>query len=252
MAAPQDTFFIGWTGRAPKAHVSFLTCVGVAVLVSFGAIGMMLGAAIDDPSRNLFGPSVKPEGWQGDQSFNGVLTLKPYPVLHVSMAPGASAVRSMLLSGSGKRGADVTETAHRVTAAGGLLRRGDIDMLVVDDSPVVQADLATPLQAENLGKWRAVGEICDGKCYPGGMTPGFGLAHRACASLCLIGEVPAIFVTAAPVAGASFLLLAGPDGAAPGPWIHDMIARPVELEGEVEKLGTILIFRVDPARARFL
>ncbi len=252
MAAPHDTFFIGWSGRLPKAQVSFLAAVGVAVLAGFGAIGLLMGAAIDDPSHNLFGPSVKPEGWQGDQSFSGVVTLQPYPVLHVSLASDGPATRSMLLSGSGKRGAEVRETAHRVTAAGGLLRRGDIDMLVVDESPVALAEIATPPQAEKLGKWRAVGEICDGKCYPGGMTPGFGLAHRACASLCLIGEVPAIFVTAAPVAGASFLLLAGPDGAAPGPWIHDMIARPVELEGEVEKLGAMLIFRVDPAKAHIL
>jgi hypothetical protein len=95
-----------------------------------------------------------------------------------------------------------------------------------------------------------VGEICDGKCYPGGMTPGFGLAHRACAALCITGAVPALFIVAAPVAGASSLLLAGPDGGPPSEALVALAGRPLELEGEVERLGTITVFRVDPAKAR--
>jgi hypothetical protein len=252
MAVDDGTFFIGWSGRVPRAHSRFLLGGGAAVLAGFAALGLLLGASIDDPSHNLFGPAATPEGWQSDQKFTGVLTLSPYPVLHVSAGPGAPVLRSMLLSGSGKRGVEMNEMAHRVEANGGLLRRGDIDMLVLDENPAPLSDAATPPRVEKLGRWRTTGEICDGKCYPGGMTPGFGLAHRACASLCLIGEVPAIFVTAAPVAGATFLLLAGPYGAAPGAWMQDMIARPIELEGEVEKVGAMLVFKVDPAKAKFL
>ena len=84
------------------------------------------------------------------------------------------------------------------------------------------------------------------------MTPGGGLAHRACASLCLIGEVPPVFVVASPVAGASFLLLAGPDGGEAPALLNDFIARPIELEGEVERLGAMMIFRVDPKKVRQL
>jgi hypothetical protein len=257
MSDSKAPFFIGWSGRLPPELVRFYLAVGLFVVAAFAGLGLSLGSGVDDPSRNLFaalpGANVaKPDGWLGDQKFDGVLTLRPYPVLHVSSARGGRVERSMLLSGSGKRGVVTDETAHRVSAEGGLLRRGDIDTLVVDDPPAASATPASAPETQALGHWRSVGEICDGKCYPGGMTPGFGLAHRACAAVCLIGDVPAIFVTAQPLAGASFLLLAGPDGAAPGAWIRDFIARPVELEGDVERVGAMLIFKIDPAKARLL
>ena len=255
--AANEPFFIGWSGKLPRELVRFYLGVGLVALVVFGGLGLFLGGGIDDPSRNLFaarpGQSVaKPEGWMGDQKFSGSLTLLPYPVLHVSASAGGPVERSMLLSGSGKRGVETRETARRVVAEGGLLRRGDIDMLVVDEPVNVSAEKASPPAVQPLGRWRSVGEICDGKCYPGGMTPGFGLAHRACATVCLVGDVPAIFVVAEPIDGASFLLLAGPDGGPPGAWIRDLIARPLELQGAVERVGTMLIFKVDPDKARLL
>jgi hypothetical protein len=253
----QDPFFIGWSGKLPPELKRFYLSVGFVMVSLFGGIGLFLGSAIDDPSRNLFadrpGANVaKPLGWISDQKFLGTLTLHPYPVLHVSSVAGGPVERSVLLSGSGKRGVETRETAHLVTAEGGLLKRGDIDMLVVDEPVTIDARAAAPPPVQQLGIWRSIGEICDGKCYPGGMTPGFGLAHRACATLCLIGDVPAIFVVADPIEGASFLLIAGPDGGPPGEWIRDMIARPVELVGAVERVGTMLVFKVDPQKARLL
>jgi hypothetical protein len=122
----------------------------------------------------------------------------------------------------------------------------------MDDPPTGLAGEAKAPVSQSLGHWKAAGEICDGKCYPGGMAPGGGLSHRACAVVCLIGEVPAIFVVAEPVAGSSFLLLAGPDGGAMPVELRSYVAKPLQLEGEVERLGSILIFRVDPTKARLL
>ena len=218
-------------------------------------IGLALGSNVDDPSRNLFAgvagaPQARPEGWLGEQHFEGSLTLRPYPLLHVAGSAGAT--RSLLLSGYGKRGPEIAPGSAKVMAVGGLLKRGDIDMLVMDDPPDASAGVATPPVAQPLGHWKASGEICDGKCYPGGMTPGGGLSHRACAVVCLIGEVPAIFVVAEPVAGSSFLLLAGPDGGPMPEVLRPYAAKPLELEGEVERLGSILIFRIDPTKAHLL
>jgi hypothetical protein len=246
-------FFIGWSNRLPAAWIPFHVAVAIVLLTGFTALGYLMGRHLDDPGRNVLAragaPQARPDGWQGDQTFAGTLTLRPYPVLHVSTAPGGPVTRSMLLSGSGKRGATVPATSHRVQAVGGLVHRGDIDMLVVDDDSVTETAVEghAPV-AQPLGRWRALGEICDGKCYPGGMTPGGGLAHRACASLCLDGEVPAVFVTASPVAGFSFLVLAGPDGGLPPEAMRAFIGRPVVLEGEVQRLGALALLRVDPAR----
>jgi hypothetical protein len=252
-----DSFFIGWSRQVPRDLLRFYAVTACLVLVAFVSLGFVTGRQLDDPARNLFatsgGAQARPDGWQGDQHFTGVLTYRPYPVLHASAKAGGPIERSLILSGSGKRGATVPTTDRRVEAVGGLVKRGDIDMLVMDDDALTQADTTEKAPvAQPLGRWRAVGEICDGKCYPGGMTPGGGLAHRACATLCVIGEVPAVFVLASPVAGASFLLLAGPDGGLPPESLRDLIARPVELEGDVEKLGAMFIFRVDPAKARVL
>lgn len=250
-------FFIGWSKQIHQSLGRFYSVVGVLFLTAFPLVGIAMGSHVDDPGRNLFASiagSVQavPQPWLSDQKFQGTLTLKPYPVLHVADVPGGPITRSLLLSDSGKHGATVPDTRDRVEALGGLVQRGDIAMLVLDDPPKVLGSGTPAPVAQSLGRWRAAGEICDGKCYTGAMTPGGGLAHRACASLCLIGEVPAIFVVATPVAGASFLLLAGPDGGEPPASVRNIVAKPVEFEGDVERIGQMLIFRVDPASAKVL
>jgi hypothetical protein len=255
--ASDEPFFIGWSGKLPGSLGRFYLVVGLLFVSLFALLGLALGSQVDNPAQNLFvghssSPQAKPLGWQGDQHFEGALTMRPYPLLHVAPSDGSGAQRTLLLSGYGKRGPEIVGSPTRVSAMGGLLKRGDIDMLVMDDPPTELArEIKAPV-AQPMGHWKAVGEICDGKCYPGGMTPGGGLSHRACAVVCLIGEIPAIFVVAEPVAGSSFLLLAGPDGGAMPNELRPYAAKPLELEGEVERLGSILIFRVDPRKARLL
>ena len=79
------------------------------------------------------------------------------------------------------------------------------------------------------------------------MRPGRGLAHKACANLCLIGDVPPVFVTTQPVEGAEFLLITGPDGTRLPAAAYDFVGQPVSVEGEVERFGDLAVFRLDPA-----
>ena len=251
-----DAFFIGWRSGQPRAVRRFGLLVAMAAVLVFAGAGALLGLQVDDPARNLFARAgavdEAPEPWLGDQLLQGVVTHRPTPILHLAPDAARPGGRALLLSGYGKRGAEVPEGPGPYAFAGGLLRRGSIEMLVIDDVPrASEGSSVTPLPVP-LGRWRAVGEICDGKCYPGGMKPGSGLAHRACATLCIDGAVPAIFVVASPVAGATYLLLAGPDGGPLPADLRGLIARPIELEGDVERLGAILVFKVDPARARAL
>jgi len=98
-----------------------------------------------------------------------------------------------------------------------------------------------------------VGEICDGKCTSGAMRPGTGIAHRACARLCLAGDIPPVLVTVQPALGRSFFLLAGPDGGPPMPdGLHLLVGLRLHLEGMLERRGVLLVFRVDPARTKVL
>ena len=189
-----EPFFIGWSNSPPASILRFGLACAAGLLLVLGLLGYGLGSAIDDPSRNLFAgiasaPQDKPQGWLGDQELTGVLTHRPSPVLHLPATPAAPFGRAILLSGDGKRGATVPADGVGVTLVGGLFRRSGIEMLVVgDEAKTAPAPMAIPAPIP-LGRWRAVGEICDGKCYPGGMTPGFGLAHRACAALCCLSSL---------------------------------------------------------------
>ena len=83
-------------------------------------------------------------------------------------------------------------------------------------------------------------------------APGDGLAHKACANLCISSGAPPIFVTAeeGAVAGETFLLMADEDGGPLPDNFGDYVAVLVELEGEVERLDDLLVFKVDIDAAR--
>ncbi len=234
-------FFIGWAGHTGPVLGRFLRRLTGAVLAAMLGLAPLLAANGGDPAPPGFGGAARDALAEGPQRLEGVLTLLPYPVLHLPGGP------SVLLAGDGKRGAPAEVSAlagQRVVAEGLLLRRGGIAMLVLDRS-LVPLGPGTPPLPEALGRWRVTGEICDGKCAAGAMLPGTGLAHRACASLCVEGGLPAIMVATRAVAGSEFLLLAGPDGDATD-WFRHIGLR-VALEGEVRRLGTILLFNAVPA-----
>ncbi len=251
-----DAFFIGWSPKIDLGLARFLaTCaaglLGFVFLASFG-----LSAFMRDPAVVLFSTlpgasSVQtPEPWMDSPTLRGVVTMNPYPVVHVAPDADHPAGRSLLLSGDGKRGVDVPASLNPIEFEGARLLRGTIEMLVVDTPPKIlsaapSTSAPTPIA---LGRWRVVGEICDGKCYAGAMRPGSGLAHRACANLCLIGDVPAVFVAATPAAGAEFFLLADADGLKPNDALRAFTGQPVEIEGNIERLGAIHIFKVDRVR----
>ena len=85
----------------------------------------------------------------------------------------------------------------------------------MNDASGIRLDPAAPLPVPeapvSLGRRRMVGEICDGKCFIGIMRYGSGLAHKACASLCLRGSLAPVFVSYGTNRG-QFLFLARRSG----------------------------------------
>ena len=250
-----EPFFIGWAAP-PAALRPFLIAACLVLSALFAATGWLLAATQDDPGDGAFRFD-----W-GRQTVVGVLEAKPYPILHILRdSERFSEGHTLLLSGFGKRGAQDRGDpldGQIVQASGVALTRGEIDMLQLRGgsnglSGAEDAeDLAgqAPPTPQPLGRWRVTGEICDGKCYTGAMRPGDGLAHKACANLCLIGGVPPIFVATDRIDGEQFLLLADAEGGPVTDAILDHVATLVEIEGEVERRGAILVFRIDPATIR--
>jgi hypothetical protein len=235
----RDDFFVGWSGRLPRRHAPFLRACVVTAVAVFLLLGLALARSTDDPGNGAV-------DWDaGEKTFRGVLTTRPYPLLH--LADG----RALMMAGPTQIGPefDPALDGKMVEATGVVAKRGTLDMLDTN-SPLSgvegQGSVAPPVP---LGRWRITGEICDGKCYSGSMRPGNGLAHKACANFCILGGVPPVFVSTAPVEGASFMLLADAAGGPLPDRLYDLVALRLQLEGELERRGDLLVFKVNLAHA---
>lgn len=244
-------FFVGWARGLDARLRRVVLPVAAGLLLGLPLLGVALGALSADPEDARFATLPAAAPWAdlpSAEGLRGAILDGPTPLLHLPPGPGHPRGRTLLLSGDGKVGPgfDAAALAGREVAAEGfVLRRGTIEMLVIPAPPVPTGAPAAAPPAEPLGRWRLTGEICDGTCAAGGMRPGTGLAHRACATLCLDGDIPAVFVTTAPVEGHAFLVLATATGGAPLPAFRDLIGRRVTLEGAVERRGAVLVFRAE-------
>ena len=259
----RNGLFIGWSNKLPSRLGLFLIQVAAVLVAGLAGAAFAIGVTQDDPGDGAFRFD-----W-GRQTITGVLQADPYPVLHVTESERYAAGHAIMLSGPGKRG--VQDQARLldgqlVIASGVMLTRGPLAMLQVrgGDQGLLPAEPATdptaapaaatpdPPAPVPLGRWRLTGEICDGKCYAGAMRPGQGLSHRACANLCLAGGVPPVFVATDTVDGQAFFLIGGPDGGPVTDAILDHTAMLVEVEGQIERRGDLLVFRIDPATLEVL
>ncbi|NRB03734.1 MAG: hypothetical protein HRU30_10775 [Rhodobacteraceae bacterium] len=216
-------------------------------MLGMAAAGFALGVAQDDPGEGAFRFDY------GRQTVTGVVELTPYPLIHVTEGNDRiKAGETFMMSAGGKSGVDgrAAPLAGQVAQVSGvMLERGDLYMLQLrggrNGIRAAEGSGAVP-EPQDLGRWRLAGEICDGKCLSGAMRPGRGLAHKACANLCLLGDVPPVFVSTQPVEGSEFLLITGPDGTALPEAAYDYVAQYVTVEGQVRRHGSLLVFAMDP------
>lgn len=247
---PADPFFVGYFKKVPAVIWKFALTAGVAVLGFLLAQALLLPLGAADPGPGRYANDLR------GGSLTGVIDPLPYPILRVTASPDTPA-RAVLLGGQAKFGAQAQAAASGaklVDVGGVFVRRGDMEMLLVTPNGIRSSkSAAPPLPApptEDLGRWRLAGEICDGKCYAGAMKPGSGLAHKACANLCILTGLPPVLVMELPVAGSTVVLLAAEDGGPIPAALYDLTAVPVEMEGRLERRDDLLIFRVATGSAR--
>jgi len=238
-------FFAGWSARSARPLYPFLSGLVLALLIGFAALALAIGRTADDPGGGLELP---------EKRISGILVDGPYPYLITAPSAAYPRGHTLLLTGQAKFGLDADVRAfvgRHVEVVGLYMKRGGIDMLELSDvpKPVAPATAFTVPDAEPLGTWRITGELCDGKCWIGWMRPGGGLAHKACANVCLIGQVPPVLVSTGDVAGSQFLLPLAPDGKMLADGFRDLVGVRATYEGEVSRVGDLLIFRTDVAKA---
>lgn len=242
----QKPFFIGYM-PVPKGLQVFLILIASALVGGMAGAGWIAGAGQDDPGTGAI------RGDFGRQSVQGVIEMVPYPILHVTQGTDrVPAGTSLMMSAGGKSGVDARAeplVGQMAAASGVLVMRGELKMLQVRGgrrglgaADGIPADVPTP---QALGRWRLAGEICDGKCLAGVMRPGRGLAHKACANMCLLGEVPPVFVSSQPVLGQEYLMITGPNGTRLPKRAYDFVAQYVSVEGEITRHGEVLVFALD-------
>lgn len=243
-----EPFFLGYNNKVPKGLGLFLILAIAGFIAGMAATAYFSAASIADAGDGQ-------ARWDlGRQELFGRLEYTPYPVLRVPGRDGAPP-RAYMLSGLTKvgviaRGRPLEDLMVR--ADGIMLNRGDLSMLQVmpDHMGLLNAEdfnIADyyPPPGVKLGKWRLTGEICDGKCYGGAMKPGRGLAHKACANLCLFDGAPPVFVSEGPVEGRNFFLLADKSGQLLDQSITPFVGLLLTAEGEIERVDDLMVFRID-------
>ena len=120
----------------------------------------------------------------------------------------------------------------------------------VPDSIQAMTEGAPSLPAEAtipLGRQTLTGEVVDSKCFFGAMNPGQSAPHRACAIRCISGGIPPVLLVRLPNGTATYFLLVSANGKPVNRQVLDFVAEPVQITGEVERQGGLLILRAEPA-----
>jgi len=187
-------------------------------------------------------------------TLRGTVLANPYPMLLTTNAEGEP--EFVLLVEVGKRGGGQRIAAldgQRAIVTGWPLNRDG--RRIVELEPGTEALL--PDKEEGipgvvppsmpLGRVTLRGEIVDSKCYLGAMKPGEGKTHKECATLCIRGGIPPMFITRDSTGRATYYLLQSPGGGPLDPDIQPFIADPVQLSGMLCTWANLKTLTVKPA-----
>lgn len=191
----------------------------------------------------------------GKQELEGLLVADPVPHLMVPRSGNTEEDNSFsryALLGTGKTGAKPAVLEHLgewVKLNGVVVSRNQLSVIAALSAEKIEQPPTLPATSKEgtpLGKFSLVGEILDGKCYPGVMKPGQGKTHRACAIRCIVGGVPAVFRVQNSTHDVMYLLLADQNGKAVNDQIQDLIADSIQITGEVIQYDDMYVIQADP------
>ncbi len=249
-----DEFYIGWEAKAAPG-IGKMARRSVAVLLALALLAPVALAV----SQRMIGASVFE--WGTHKAFSGILQAQPYPHLLVPRpgnADGLPRFSTYYLVAPWKFGLDHEAIASlegkSVMLKGTLIYRGNQTMIETKPDWIQAAEKPSattpPPQSMSLGTQTLTGEIVDSKCFLGVMNPGQLTPHRACAIRCISGGVPPVLLVRQKDGPAIYLSLVSADGKPVNKQILNFVAEPVEITGDVERQGELLILRADPAKYR--
>lgn len=242
--AQPDDFFVGYL-RPPLQLVRILAVALSLLLLGVDAVSLLLYRIQEARASGDWGT-------EGEVEIEGVLLAEPYPTVLVPATPDVPA-HAVLLVSEGKRGAPsglAPFDGKRVTVQGYPLLRDALTVLQLSQPPrpSEKPGPAPALAMMELGPRTLTGEIVDSKCFLGAMVPGEGKVHAGCASLCLLGDIPPLFVTRGANGRLTYRLLSDESGGPASEAAADHAGEFLTLTGNIRRFEGIEIFAV-PRRA---
>ena len=253
--ADTGEFYVGYF-KTPPALAKFLRWVLPVLIVVALAVAWFVSRSQNDPGDGV---------WHDDaESLVGRIAAKPYPLIRVPSRLADSPVETILLVSEGKHGGGERVAAldgRIVRVRGTILERDGRRLLELtkDDALTPGNSLSQPEEARlasptvvPMGQVTLRGEIIDPKCYAGAMKPGEGKTHKECATLCISGGIPPMFVTVDDAGRRSYYLLTNPAGEALDDRILPFVADAVEISGALEMRDDLQVLKIDPGSIRRL
>lgn len=237
----KDEFYVGYL-PLPWGHSRFLR---IAIPLTLWLM-VFVSAGIAWTQRHP-GDAVWDDATERD--WVGVLRAAPYPMLLVESGDDAGSIA--LLVEQGKLGATRAKQfdGARVTLRGWRLQRDGrriIELHPADDAITRQEGTPAPPAPEMIAaeaRAEIVGEIMDAKCFLGAMKPGEGLAHKACAILCITGGIPPMLVSREGGSTRYYLLTDEQGGPMPRELIP-LVGEPVRATGTLARIGDLDMLRL--------
>lgn len=247
----EDDFFVGY-GKTPRSLGRFLFLITLVLLAGISLFAFVVAMKQENPGTGIWDLS-------SVSASEGVLRFDPYPVLYEDQSDGT--VKPILLVSSGKIGTSERLAAvegRRIRAKGAVIARAGTNMLELVDGETAIEDLGAA-QPEirtiktNSRATSLVGEIIDSKCMLGVMKPGVGKVHKACATLCVFGGIPPMFMVRNEDGGLfSLYLLTDAEGNQIKDDILEYVADPISVAGDLVEGQGITQFRIDPSTIKRL
>lgn len=235
-----EQFFVGYL-KTPLQLIRFLAISLSILLLAVDAVALIAYRAQGNRATGDWGAD-------GEVAIDGVLLARPYPVVLVP-ATADHPARVVLLVSEGKHGApdDLAPLdGAAVTVQGYPLLRDALTVLQLSQHPRRSeiAVAASAFATTELGQRTLEGEIADSKCFLGAMNPGEGKVHAGCASLCILGDIPPLFVTRDAAGKLTYRLLADEQGGPIAEGAANQAGAYVTLTGTLRRVGPLEIFAV--------
>jgi hypothetical protein len=157
----------------------------------------------------------------------------------------------MILVGEGKVGANSAQLqpldGRRIRIRGHLIEREGRTILEIESTPeLLDETIHANPTISNVSPITLVGEVIDPKCFHGAMKPGEGKTHKACASLCLRGGIPPMFLG---TAGTCYLIVDESANALSREGLEELIevvGERVQVQGEAGMIEGQAILKIGP------